>query len=141
MVSIDIFRKLALSFPGTDEHPHFHLLAFRVKKKIFATLWQKENRAMLKLSLVDQSVFCAYDIAVFFPVPGGWGKQGATFVDLKKVRKDMFTDALATAYNGVTSKLPAKSKEMNSKREILLKDLQSFFRSLWISVFEFYDKS
>jgi len=110
MVSIDTFRKLALSFPDTDEHPHFHLQSFRVKKTIFATLWQKENRAMLKLSLIDQSVFCSYDASIFFPVPGGWGTQGATFVDLKKVRKDMFTDALTTAYHGVASKLTVKSK-------------------------------
>jgi predicted DNA-binding protein (MmcQ/YjbR family) len=110
MVSIDSFRKLALSLPGADEQPHFHLQSFRVKKKIFATLWQKENRAMLKLSLVDQSVFCSYGEAVFFPVPGAWGKQGATFVDLAKVRKDMFKDALTSAYNGVVSKLPGKKK-------------------------------
>ena len=111
MVSIETFRKLALSFPDTDEHPHFHLPSFRVRKKIFATVWQKENRAMLKFSLIDQSVFCSYDTAVFFPVPGGWGKLGATFVDLKKVRKDMFTDALTTAYNNAVSKLLAKTKK------------------------------
>jgi hypothetical protein len=45
---------------------------------------------MVKLSLVDQSVFCSYDRNVFFPVPGGWGARGATFVELAKVRKDMF---------------------------------------------------
>ncbi len=111
MVSIKTFRKLALSFPDTDEHPHFHLQSFRIKKKIFATLWQKENRAMLKLSLINQSVFCAYDTVVFFPVPGGWGKQGATFVDLKKVRKAMLTDALTTAYDDVVSKLTVKIKK------------------------------
>jgi hypothetical protein len=81
MVSLDNFRKLALSFPDAEEQPHFHLASFRVKKKIFATLWEKENRAMLKLSLVDQSVFCTYH-DVFSPVPGGWGTKGATFVDL-----------------------------------------------------------
>lgn len=59
---------------------------------------------MLKLSLIDQSVFCSYDNTIFFPVPGGWGKKGATFVDLKKVRKDMFRDALTTACNGVAGK-------------------------------------
>ena len=110
MVSTDAFRKLALSFPDTDEHPHFHLQAFRYKKKIFATLWQKEKRAMLKLSLIDQSVFCSYGIAVFFPVPGAWGKQGATFVDLKKVRKDLLTDALATPYHLTGTKNLLKPK-------------------------------
>src|SRR5690349_14605673 len=107
MVTQATFRQLALSFPGAEEQPHFHLASFRVKKKIFATLWEKENRAMLKLSLVDQSVFCAFENGtVFFPVPGGWGKKGATFVDLSKVRKDMLKDALTTAYNELMKKKP-----------------------------------
>ena len=104
MVDLAHFRSLALSFPETAELPHFHLISFRVKNKIFATYWPKENRAMLKMSLVDQSVFCAYDPAVFFPVPGGWGKKGATFVELKKVRKDMFRDALTQAYATTSGK-------------------------------------
>jgi len=108
MVSTESFRKMALSFPGAEEQPHFHLASFRVKKKIFATLWEKENRAMLKLSLISQSVFCAYDASIFFPVPGGWGRQGATFADLKKVRKDMLKDALTTAYNQVAPKQKLK---------------------------------
>jgi predicted DNA-binding protein (MmcQ/YjbR family) len=108
MVSLATVRKLALSFPDTEEQPHFHLASFRVKKKIFATLWEKENRAMLKLSLLDQSVFCTYH-DVFSPVPGGWGAKGATFVDLAKVRADMFKDALQAAYTlAVTKKTSPK---------------------------------
>jgi len=104
MVNIENFRKIALSFPDTEELPHFDLTSFRVKKKIFATFHEKHNRAMVKLSLADQSVFCAYDKNIFFPVPGGWGKGGATFVDMNKVRKDMFKDALAAAYESVSAK-------------------------------------
>jgi len=114
MISLEEYRKLALSFPDTEEAQHFELSSFRWKKKIFATYWPKEHRAMLKLSLVDQSVFCAYDKTVFFPVPNAWGKQGATLVELKKVRKDMFKDALTTAYKGVAEKnekKAAKSKK------------------------------
>jgi hypothetical protein len=102
MVSLTVFRQLALSFPDAEEQPHFHLASFRVKKKIFATLWEKEYRAMLKLPLVEQSVFCAYEKDIFFPVPGAWGKKGATFVDLKKVRKGMLKDALGVAYSSLT---------------------------------------
>jgi len=104
MVDIEEFRQWALSFPDTVELPHFDLVSFRRNKKIFSTWWPKQNRAMLKLSLVDQSVFCAYDNKIFFPVPGGWGKRGATFVELKKVRKDMFKDALKLAYELAGSK-------------------------------------
>ena len=104
MVDIDFFRKIALAFPETTEEPHFHLTSFRHKKKIFATWWEKENRAMVKLTPEEQSVFCSMDEKVFFPVNGTWGQQGATFVDLSKVRKDMFKDALQLAYNGVVAR-------------------------------------
>ncbi len=98
MVSIETVRKLALSFPETDEHPHFHLKAFRVKKKIFATLDEKLKRVMVKLTIADQSVFCSFDSKIIYPVPGGWGLKGATYVELGKVKKAMFKDALTVAY-------------------------------------------
>ena len=98
MVSIETVRQFALSFPETDEHPHFHLTSFRVKKKIFATLDEKIKRLMVKLTVTDQPVFCAYDKAIIYPVPGGWGRKGATYIELNKVKKSMLMDALTTAY-------------------------------------------
>jgi hypothetical protein len=98
MVSIETVRKLALSFPETDEHPHFERRAFRVRKKIFATLSEKDRTVSLKLTPADQSVFCAFDKSVIYPVSGGWGRMGFTLVNLKKVKKAMFADALKTAY-------------------------------------------
>lgn len=105
MVSVETVRQLALSFAETDEHPHFERKAFRVKKKIFATLSEKDNNVSLKLSPVDQSVLCAFDPTVIYPVPGSWGKMGFTMVNLKKVKKTMFKDALTMAYCNVA---PAK---------------------------------
>lgn len=98
MVSIDTVRQMALAFPETDEHPHFDRKAFRVKKKIFATLDEKNNRVMVKLSMADQSVFCSFDKTIIYPVPGGWGMKGATYIDLRKVKRSMFKDALTVAY-------------------------------------------
>src|SRR5687767_521231 len=98
MVTVAEVRKLALSFPETDEHPHFERKAFRVKKKIFASLDEKLKRVMVKLSLADQSVFCSFDDSVIYPVPGGWGKKGATYIELTKIRRSMFKDALTVAY-------------------------------------------
>ena len=104
MVDIDSVRKLALSFPETVEQDHWGRPSFRVKKKIFATLWPVEKRAVLKLSVVDQSVFTEYNPKIFYPIPNAWGKQGWTFVELKKVRKDMFVDALNLAWKEVAPK-------------------------------------
>ena len=112
MVSVETARQLALSFPETDEHPHFERRAFRVKKKIFATLSEKDMTVSLKLSPVDQSVFCAYDPEVSYPVPGGWGRMGFTFVNLRKVRKAMYKDALTVAYcNIAPPKLAEKFRQ------------------------------
>ena len=98
MVSATVFCQLALSFPQVEEQPHFDKRSFRIKKKIFATLSEKEQKAMVKLNLIDQSVFCAFDATIIYPVPGYWGKQGATFIDLKKVKKSMLKDALTVAW-------------------------------------------
>jgi hypothetical protein len=52
---------------------------------------------MVKLTLIDQSVFHTFDPAVFYPVPNKWGSKGATFVELSTVRPDMLKDAITTA--------------------------------------------
>ena len=101
MITIEQARQMALSLPETEEKPHFDLTSFRVKNKIFATIHAKKNYVMVKLRPIDQSVFCSYDKEVIFPVPGGWGKKGATFINLKKVRKSMLMDALKTAWKTV----------------------------------------
>lgn len=108
MVSIQTFRTLALSFPETIELPHFDLTSFRVKKKIFATLSEEKKRAMISLSPVDQSVFCSFDKSTIYPVPGGWGKKGATYFDLRKVKKEMLKDALTQAYCKIAPKTLAE---------------------------------
>lgn len=91
-------RKIALSFDEVVELPHFELTSFRVRKKIFATLDSKNNRAVLMLPVVDQSVFSAFDKTIMYPVPNAWGKRGATKVELSKVRKGILKDALTVAY-------------------------------------------
>ena len=98
MITIEEARKAALLLPEVEEKPHFHLTSFRVKNKIFATIHADKNYMMVKLSAIDQSVFCSYNKEMIFPVPGGWGKKGATFINLGKVKKAMFIDALKTAW-------------------------------------------
>jgi predicted DNA-binding protein (MmcQ/YjbR family) len=104
MINLDFFRKLALSFPETNEQPHFEKPSFRIGKKIFATYDAKKNQACIKLSEVDQDVFSVFDKSVIFPVPNKWGKQGWTIIDLSKVPSELFSDALTTAYYEVAAK-------------------------------------
>jgi hypothetical protein len=104
MITIENSRQLALSLAGVEEHDHFGKPAFKTNKRIFATLWIPERRMMVKLCPIDQSVFNAFDPAVFYPVPNKWGLGGSTFVELDKVRSDKLEDALKIAWQGVTSK-------------------------------------
>jgi len=98
VITLSEARKLALTLPEVEEKSHFNQPDFRVKGKIFAVLHAESNEIMVKLSIVDQSVFCAIDKRVIYPVPGGWGRKGATLINLKKVRRGIFMDALITAW-------------------------------------------
>lgn len=104
MVTLEILRKLALSFPETTEEPHFEKTSFRVKKKIFATYDATKKRTCIKLSEIDQDVFSSTDRTIIFPVNNKWGKQGWTLIEMNKVNKDLFIDALTTAYCKVAPK-------------------------------------
>lgn len=104
MVTIEAVRKLALAFEEVVELPHFDKTSFRVNKKIFATVDMERNLVCLLLKPADQSVFCCYDKTVVYPVPNKWGLKGATFVELKKVRKEMLKDGLTVAYCTVAPK-------------------------------------
>lgn len=103
------FRDLALSFQGTEENPHFDRAAFKISgKRIFATLHEASMTANLKLSEIDQSVFCGYDKTVVYPVPNKWGLQGWTTFELKKTPAELMLDALNTAYQDVLKSKPRK---------------------------------
>ncbi|MDQ3193907.1 MAG: MmcQ/YjbR family DNA-binding protein [Bacteroidota bacterium] len=98
MINIDVLREIALSFPETTEEPHFEKTSFRVGKKIFATYDLKKDQACIKLSEKDQYVFTEFDKTIIFSVPNKWGKQGWTFVNLKKVSKKMIIEVLTMSY-------------------------------------------
>lgn len=93
------FRRLALSFPNTQERAHMHHPDFRVAGKIFATLgYPDDGWAMVKLTPLEQEMFVKAQPAVFNPCAGAWGRRGATNVRLKSVRKPTLRRALEAAW-------------------------------------------
>jgi hypothetical protein len=99
------FRRLALSLPDTAEGKHFHVPDFRVAGKIFATLaFEKEGYGMVKLTPEQQAGMVADAPEIFSPVPGGWGKGGATRVHLKNVSKEILEGALHVAWRNSAPK-------------------------------------
>jgi len=108
MVTIEMLRKIALSFPEATEEPHFEKSSFRIKKKIFATYDDVNKRACIKLSAIDQDVFSSADKTIIYPVDNKWGKQGWTLIEMKRVNKSLFIDAVTTAYCEVAPEKLAK---------------------------------
>ena len=101
------FRRLALALPEAVESSHMQHPDFRVGGKVFATLgYPDEEFAMVKLAPEDQEAFVQIDPEAFSPVPGGWGKQGATNVRLKVARKTVVRDALHAAWRNRAPKKP-----------------------------------
>ena len=99
-MTIADFRRLALSLPGAEEKSHMGSPDFRVGGRIFATLAaQKQGYGNLMLSPEQQAAFAAGLPEVFIPIPGGWGKSGATHVRLSAVSEDVLEGALKTAWN------------------------------------------
>ena len=81
--SIKRFRQTALKLEGVSEGAHQGHADFRVHGRIFATLgYPAKEWGMVKLTPEQQAVVMEAEPAIFRPVPGGWGKSGATNIDL-----------------------------------------------------------
>jgi len=107
------FRKLALSFSGSEERAHHGHPDFRVNGRVFATLgYPNETRAMVKLTPEQQAEFMHDFPEVFSPVNGAWGRQGGTSVLLPKAHKHELSLALEAACQNA---LTTAQKRRNSK--------------------------
>ena len=98
MMTMDDFRRIALSLPETEEKAHMGHPDFRVRGKIFATLWPEHGWGMVKLSAEQQQEFMHDVPVVFAPVKGGWGRQGATLVLLQRAPAKIVRRALVAAW-------------------------------------------
>lgn len=98
------FRKIALALPHSVEKEHMGHPDFRVKNKVFASLWPDGETAMVKLSPADQRRLIAACPRVFSPVKGAWGERGCTQVHLKAARVAEVRAALAEAWRNTAPK-------------------------------------
>jgi hypothetical protein len=103
-------RELALSLPLASEAPHFDRLAFRTPRKIFATLGASAADLNLMFNPDLRDFYCEQAPKIFAPVPGGWGRMGATRCDLKKTSETMLMSALKAAHQLAEPKAKAKRR-------------------------------
>jgi hypothetical protein len=111
-MTADEFRNLALSLPEAIESSHMDHPDFRVRGKIFATLGPDESWGMVKLTPEQQRQFILAEPEVFQPIRGGWGRRGATHVDLASANPRTVRAALANAWRNVAPKRLAQEVDI-----------------------------
>jgi hypothetical protein len=116
------FRRIALSLEGAEEGSHMGHPDFRVGGGIFATLAAIDKGfGNLMLEPEQQKAFVEELPEVFLPVPGGWGRMGATHVRLSAANEDLLRGALQVAWklridkNAKAGKKPAKPSKAKPK--------------------------
>lgn len=98
-ITVDEARVMALSLPGANERDHWGKPSWRVKDKIFATLWVDEQRAVLKLQEADKESFPRLRPTDYGWIP--WGENRWMTVDLTQVEKETFRDLLVASWKRV----------------------------------------
>jgi hypothetical protein len=124
-MTINDFRRIALSLEGAEESSHMGQPDFRVGGRIFATLAAaKQGYGNVKLTPEQQAEFVAELPEVFIPVGGGWGRGGMTHIRLSAVNKDVLEGALRAAWKlrlernaEAGSKKPSRSTNRRDSRK------------------------
>jgi hypothetical protein len=97
MITEATARKIALSMPEAVEGEHMDHPDFRVRKKIFATLWPRESRAVVFTDSSSHS-----DLIKAYPgcfSLNGWSeKYGALNVHLERVSDEQFRDLVINSW-------------------------------------------
>ena len=100
-MTIDEFRKLALSLPLAIEKPHFDRASFRVdapRGKTIATLLEANATANVFLNVEEQEMLIGAEPSIFSKVPNKWGDKGATTIQLSAVDQPTALSALIMSW-------------------------------------------
>jgi hypothetical protein len=101
-MTLDDFRRIALSMPGVVEVSRLGQANFRVGRKTFATMeGPNDSITLVRLTPDQQAMFIAKAPAIFAATPGGWGRMGTTIVQLEIAEEVVVQEALATAWSNV----------------------------------------
>jgi hypothetical protein len=122
------FKRIALSLEGAEEGSHMGAVDFRVGGRIFATLAAvKQGYGNVMLTPEQQAMFVQELPEVFLPIPGGWGRGGATHIRLESANEDVVAGALRVAWklrldkNAKTGKKPRLTAEVRAPKKTMRK--------------------
>ena len=97
------FRRIALSFDGAGEYPHFDRRAFKARVT-FATLAPDGLTANLKFAPDEQALKCAVAPDAFMALDNAWGRQGWTQASLARLSEAELHAALEIAWRRAAAK-------------------------------------
>ena len=97
-VALARLRSLCLALPEAEERETWERATFRVRGKIFATLWPERGYGVVMLTREEQDVLVGAEPAVFAPVAGGWGLRGSAIVMLDQADEKTVYSALRMAW-------------------------------------------
>ncbi len=97
MADADDLIRLALSFAGAAQYPHFDRIAFKARVT-FATLAPDRLTANLKLAPDEQALKCEVAPDAFSRLPNAWGAKGWTLARLERLTERELHAALEMAY-------------------------------------------
>jgi len=112
LMTIDDFRRIALSMPGAEELTGLGYPNFCAGRNSFATI--ENSAAVLRLTRDQQATFMVTASETFAPASGGWGRLGRTIVRLEAVDEAMLRVAVATAWRNVAHAAAGTVKSANA---------------------------
>ena len=111
MITADQARDLALALPEAVEQDHHGRPSFRVRGKIFATLWDEQT---LNVMLDHDGILTAAQAHPNACAERWWGKRlAAVGLDLRQADTALATDLLADAWE---HKAPTRLAEQHRAR-------------------------
>ncbi len=115
-MTIGEFRSLVLSLPQATEQSHMGHPDFRIKGKIFATLFARDDEwwCMLKLSVEQQKEFVGSEPRLFSPIKGGWGRKGCTQARLGSINKNNIRKLRSAIFDAWCNVAPRRLIEENT---------------------------
>jgi hypothetical protein len=109
MANADDFRRIALSFEGAREYPHFDRRAFKACVT-FATLAPDGLSANIKFAPDEQALKCAVAPDAFAPLDNAWGRRGWTCATLAAPSEAELKVALEMAWRQAAPKAKASRR-------------------------------
>jgi hypothetical protein len=103
-------RRIVLGMKGAVESAHMGHPDFRVNGRIFASLHDDDQFAMVNLTPEQQACFLGEHPGTFAPESGAWGRQGCTRVRLASVDEETLGEAMTLAWQNATRRPPRGKK-------------------------------